>query len=137
MISLEIVIDNLKVNYKVSGKGKNVLLIHGWGASIKSFEPVHNYLEKNFCTYSIDLPGFGESQEPPTVWAVEQYADLVGKFLDQLDIDNPILVGHSFGGKISIYLSAHRKVNKVILIGSTGIKPKENLSTILRYIALS
>jgi pimeloyl-ACP methyl ester carboxylesterase len=108
----------------MSGEGKSVVLIHGWGASLKTFQPVHNYLEKYFCTYSIDLPGFGDSQEPKEVWSSEEYADLVGKFLDKLKIEEPILVGHSFGGKVSIRLAAARKINKVILVGSAGIKPK-------------
>ena len=121
---MNLYIDKLKVNYKVSGSGKNVVLLHGWGCSVKTFEPVHNYLEKNFCTYSIDLPGFGESQEPETIWDVEDYGNLIIKFLEKLNIEEPILMGHSFGGKICIFLASKIKVNKVILIGSTGIKPK-------------
>lgn len=121
---METYVDGLKINYRVSGEGKNVVLIHGWGASLKSFQPVHNYLEKYFCTYSIDLPGFGESQEPKEVWSSEEYADLVSKFLDKLNIEEPILIGHSFGGKVSIRLAANKRINKIILIGSAGIKPK-------------
>lgn len=125
---MDLCIDKLKVNYKVSGTGRNVVLLHGWGCCIKTFEPVHNYLEKNFYTYSIDLPGFGESEEPKTVWGVEEYGNLVIKFLEELNIENPILIGHSFGGKISIFIAAKKKVNKVILIGSTGVKPKRKPS---------
>ena len=121
-------IDGLKVNYKVTGTGKNVVLLHGWGCCIKTFEPVHNYLEKNFCTYSIDLPGFGESQEPPTVWGVKEYGELIIKFLEKLNIENPILIGHSFGGKVSIFVASSIKVNKVILVDSAGVKPKRKPS---------
>ena len=122
---METYVDGLKINYRVSGEGKNVVLIHGWGASLKSFQPVHNYLEKHFCTYSIDLPGFGESQEPKEIWSSEEYAELVIKFLKQLNIEEPILIGHSFGGKVSIRVAAsNNKINKVILIGSAGIKPR-------------
>lgn len=121
---MDLYIDKLKVNYKVSGTGTNVVLLHGWGCSIKTFEPVHNYLEKNFCTYSIDLPGFGDSEEPPTVWGVEEYGNLIMKFLEELNIVDPVLMGHSFGGKICIFVAAKRKIKKVILIGSAGVKPK-------------
>ena len=125
---MKINIDELKVNYKVTGNGKNIVLLHGWGCTIKTFEPVHNYLEKNFCTYSIDLPGFGESQEPTTVWGVEEYGNLVIKFLEKLNIEEPILIGHSFGGKISIFVATKIKINKIILIGSAGVKPKRKPS---------
>jgi pimeloyl-ACP methyl ester carboxylesterase len=40
-------------------------LLHGWGANIKTFDPVHKHLEKHFKVYSLDFPGFGESEEPP------------------------------------------------------------------------
>ena len=124
MVSLEIVIDGMKMNYNVSGQGRDMILLHGWGGSVKSFEPVHRCMEKHFRVYSLDLPGFGGSQEPPDVWGSEEYSNFVNKFLDKLNIENPILVGHSFGGKICIRVATLRKVNKVILIGSTGIKPK-------------
>ncbi|MDP4145931.1 MAG: alpha/beta hydrolase [Bacillota bacterium] len=119
-------IDGVKLNYKVSGKGKNVVLLHGWGCSIQTFAPVHNYLEKNFCTYSIDFPGFGESDDPPEPWSIYDYADFVSKFLDKLNIEDPILIGHSFGGRVSIIISSQRKVNKIILTGSAGVKPKRS-----------
>lgn len=124
---MNLIIDDIKVNYKVSGKGKNVVLLHGWGCQIKTFEPVHKYLEKYFCTYSLDFPGFGESPEPPENWGIYEYAALVEKFLDKLNIEDPILIGHSFGGRVSIIVSAHRKVNKVILVDSAGILPKRSL----------
>lgn len=56
-------IDGVNVNYHVSGKGRNIVLLHGWGANIQAFAPVHQFLEKNFRVWSIDFPGFGESDE--------------------------------------------------------------------------
>ncbi|MFB5660442.1 alpha/beta fold hydrolase [Alteribacillus sp. HJP-4] len=124
---MNIDIDGVKINYKVSGEGADVLLLHGWGANIQTFAPVHQSLEKNFKVWSIDFPGFGESEEPPEPWTVADYTDMLGKFLAKLGIDNPILIGHSFGGRVSIkYASAH-PVRKIILVDSAGIKPKRKL----------
>jgi pimeloyl-ACP methyl ester carboxylesterase len=127
VIILFININDLKINYMVSGKGKNVILLHGWGANINTFLPVFNNLIMKFKVYSIDLPGFGESDPPHEPWNVEKYADLVERFIEELNIDNPILMGHSFGGRISLFIASRRKVNKVILVDSAGIKPKRHL----------
>lgn len=132
VIILLINIDDIKINYRVNGHGKNIILLHGWGACINSFRPVYEYLEKHFCTYTLDLPGFGESSEPKEPWGVPEYADIVCKFIDQLKIENPILVGHSNGGRISIYIASHRKINKVILVDSAGVIPKRSLKYYLK-----
>ena len=127
---MDICINNMNIHYHVSGQGKNVILLHGWGGSIKSFEPVHKNLEKDFTVYSLDLPGFGKSQEPAEPWGAEEYADTVEKFIKELAIDKPILVGHSHGGKTSILVAAGKRVelNKVILVDSAGIKPKRSFN---------
>ncbi len=118
-------IKNTKINYMVSGEGKDLVLLHGWGGQIASFKPVHQYFEKYFRTYSIDLPGFGESGLPPRPWGSEDYADIISQMFSQLGINNPTLIGHSFGGKISIILASKLKVNKLILVDSAGIRRKK------------
>jgi pimeloyl-ACP methyl ester carboxylesterase len=119
-------INHLKVNYTESGQGNPVVLLHGWGASIKSVEIVHNYLKNHFKVYSIDLPGFGQSEEPPSPWDLSNYSDLVLQFLTQLQIVSPILIGHSFGGRIIIKLAGEKQlaIKKIILVDSAGVKPK-------------
>ncbi|MFB4165589.1 alpha/beta fold hydrolase [Alteribacillus sp. JSM 102045] len=124
---MNIDIDGVKVNYHVSGEGADVVLLHGWGANIQAFAPVHQSLEKHFKVWSIEFPGFGESEEPPEPWTVGDYTDMLGKFLSKLEIDRPILVGHSFGGRVSIKYASSHPVRKVVLVDSAGIKPKRKL----------
>ncbi|MGM7703381.1 alpha/beta fold hydrolase [Pseudalkalibacillus sp. Hm43] len=124
---MNIEIRGVNVNYRVSGEGRSILLLHGWGTSLKSFEPVHNNLEKHFKVYSIDFPGFGESQEPPEAWDVEAYTNMLREFITQLNIEDPILVGHSFGGRVSIRYAAHHPVHKIILVDAAGVKPKRSM----------
>lgn len=122
-------IDHLKINYIESGQGNPVVLLHGWGGSIKSVELIHNYLKNHFKVYSIDLPGFGQSEEPPFPWNLSNYSELVEQFLNQLQITNPILIGHSFGGRIIIKLAGEKQfpIKKIILVDSAGVKPKRTL----------
>ena len=70
-------IDDVKVYYEVEGQGHPILLLHGWGQSVAAFKPVFDYLKNNFQVYSLDFPGFGQSDEPKTVWSIYDYADMV------------------------------------------------------------
>ncbi len=126
-------IKGTRVHYEVSGAGQPILLLHGWGANLKTFQHVHKFLEPHFKVYSIDFPGFGESHEPPETWSVYDYADFLADFLKSFEIENPILVGHSFGGRVSIIHSGRKNpVKKLILVDSAGIKPKRKLNYYVR-----
>lgn len=115
-------IDNLKIHIRRSGHGTPVVILHGWGASIPAVAPIHELLEPHFDTLSIDLPGFGESDRPPEAWGSEEYANLVEKLLRELAIDRPVLIGHSFGGKLSILLGARGLASTLVLIDAAGIR---------------
>ncbi len=121
----QLILNNLKISYQVAGDGEVVLLLHGWGGAAASFQPVFEWLAESHKVYALDLPGFGESQIPPTPWNTSDYARCVAAFLDKFCIPKAHLIGHSFGGRISIILSAEypEKVDKLILVDSAGIKP--------------
>ncbi|MCD8510672.1 MAG: alpha/beta hydrolase [Bacillus sp. (in: Bacteria)] len=121
-------INGMKLNYIVEGEGSPVILLHGWGANIQAFRPVHNHLAKYHRVYTLDLPGFGESQEPPEQWGTEDYTDFLHAFIQKMEIKNPTLLGHSNGGRISIfYATKYGGLNKIILVDSAGVKPKRKL----------
>jgi pimeloyl-ACP methyl ester carboxylesterase len=125
---MQISIDGVKVNYIVSGEGRNIVLLHGWGQNIQAFESVHKFLEKKFRVFTIDFPGFGASDQPPTPWGIEEYTVLVEKFINELHIEDPILIGHSFGGRVSIVYGSRNSVRKIILVDSAGVKPKRSIN---------
>ncbi|CAL7960227.1 AB hydrolase-1 domain-containing protein [Gammaproteobacteria bacterium] len=115
---------NLKIHYKVAGQGASILLLHGWGCDAEAVAKLQKHLAKQFTTYAIDLPGFGLSNVPVEIWGSAEYADLVAQFINATKIVNPILIGHSLGGKIIIKLVARNLVNikKIVLISSAGVK---------------
>lgn len=123
---MKVNIEGIDINYIVEGNGPNVLLLHGWGANIDTMMPIFNLLVKNFRVYAIDFPGFGQSEEPGEVFGVYDYARVTKKFIDNFNMDEVILIGHSFGGRVSIVLSSQYKnlVKKMILIDSAGLIPK-------------
>ena len=130
--SLKVKIGDIFINYSVTGEGYPIVLLHGWGGSISSFAPVHKYLESNFKIFSIDLPGFGDSETPTSAWTTEDYANFLKTFFNNTGISNPIIFGHSFGGRLAIRLASSIPVKKLILIDSAGIKPSRTISYYLK-----
>ena len=113
-------IKDIYINYVQYGneRGKDVVLLHGWGQNIAMMDPIGKGLSKDFHITIIDLPGFGESAEPPYGYTIYDYYEILCEFLDKLKIKNPILVGHSFGGRLSIIYAAKKKVEKVVLLAA-------------------
>lgn len=118
-------IDNLKIAYQVQGNGTPVVLLHGWGGEANSFKPVFDHLSNSHQVYAIDLPGFGLSEIPHTAWDATDYAKCLSGFFHKLNINRAHLIGHSYGGRISIVMASEepQKVDKLILVDSAGIIP--------------
>lgn len=127
---MEVIINNKKINYEVEGEGKPVILLHGWLASLETMKPLQRHLSKNFKVYNVDIIGFGKSDLPDNPLSTNDFGDFLSNFINTLKIENPILIGHSNGGKTVINYAGRRlgNINKIVLIDSTGIKPKRKMS---------
>ncbi len=127
-------IDNIDINYICEGQGKDVLILHGWGANIQAVLPIHNYLKDRFRVFTLDLPGFGKSHKPHKAWGTNNYADIIKKFIDRMKMKDIILIGHSHGGRVSIVLGSKYCdiFNKIILVDSAGIIPKRSMQYYLK-----
>lgn len=123
-------VDNIRINYEQKGSGDLIVLLHGWGSNIKLFSNLIDLLSKKYTVVAMDMPGFGESQEPPSAWCVDDYVDFVIKFLADYDAKQVMLLGHSFGGRVIIKLNSRKDlpftVSKVILVDSAGILPPKS-----------
>ena len=119
------IIDDLLLNYYVlNGKQtKSVLFLHGWRSDSTLWEPAMITLgESGYAVYALDLPGFGYSQYPDKDFGVIEYAEIVRKFIIKFNLAPVMLVGHSFGGRISIKLAAKEPelISKIVLVDSAG-----------------
>ena len=121
---MELIINGQKIYYEQTGRGTPLVLLHGWGTDSRSFAGIIPVLASSFSVYALDFSGFGNSPPPAKAWSVHDYADLVREFLAELLIEKPIIIGHSFGGRIGICLGAQDIPRKMILTGSAGIVPK-------------
>lgn len=126
---MEIKIDGKKINYETYGEGNPVIILHGWLTDLTTMEILTKYLSKNFKVYAVDIIGFGKSELPDKPYHTDDFGNFLEQFVKQLKIEKPILIGHSNGGKTIINAVGRGLVqpNKIILIDSTGIKPKRNI----------
>ena len=127
-------IGGLKTAYTEEGSGSDVILLHGWGQNKEMMGKISEHLSDRFHVYALDFPGFGESDEPAEAWGVPDYEVFLGEFIRQLNIENPILIGHSFGCRVAIRYAADHpdNVRKMCLTGAAGIRPKHGLDWQIR-----
>ncbi len=123
---------DLNICYNRVGSGSPVLLLHGWGTSGESFAPLIEGLKHTHDVIYLDFPGFGNSDEPKTPYSLGDYTDFTEAFIKALDLKDPVLIGHSFGGRVAIKLSERLAVSKMILINSAGVKPERQKNYYLK-----
>ena len=106
-----------KISYEIFNQEKevNIIFLHGWGANKEIMKVFKNYF-KDFKHIYIDMPGFGKS-ENEFVLTTKDYAQIIDKFLQDLDISKDIIIAHSFGGKVATLLNP----KLLVLLASAGI----------------
>ncbi|MBI5620288.1 alpha/beta hydrolase [Candidatus Gottesmanbacteria bacterium] len=116
-----------------------IVILHGWGLSGKRFEPLAVVLQKmGYRVFAPDLPGFGETAIPDCPLTLSDYARFLDEYLQKHAIENLILIGHSFGGRVSLkYNELYPKsVRALILSGTPGFTPIPKKKLIL-FITLA
>lgn len=118
-------INGIETTYIKSGSGSPLLLLPGWGTTTAAYNLVIKTLSEKYTVYGLELPGFGVTPEPQKSWNVDDYADFVTEFISKIGIDDFIIAGHSYGGRIILKLCSREnsfKIKKVIFIDAAGIK---------------
>lgn len=125
-------VNGLEINYVLEGEGDLVVLLHGWGSNITLFDNLIHLLSSKYRVLALDMPGFGQSDEPSEVWDVDKYTDFVIDFIKDFGADKITLLGHSFGGRVIIKMNAREnlpfEIEKIILVDSAGVRPKVSTS---------
>ena len=127
---MKIVVNDTNINYVRYGdkKKQTIVLLHGWGQNIEMMKPIGDARSELNDIIIVDLPGYGQSDEPSFAWQVNDYVECIKELLDKLKVKKPILIGHSFGGKISLLYASKYEVEKLILFGSPFRKAITELS---------
>ncbi len=124
---MEITVKGKKVVYEDVGQGEPILLLHGWGSESRFFAPIINALKDRFRLIAPNFPGCGGSEIMDSPWTLADYEDFVLELLEKLNIKDPIMMGHSHGGRVTLSLCATGKVDpkKIVLLDAAGLIPKK------------
>jgi pimeloyl-ACP methyl ester carboxylesterase len=128
----------------------NIVLMHGWGCDHTIWRGVQNQLEATdktggagggggesgktdsasgegkYRVTAVDFPGFGQTPEPEKPWGMEDYTAWFEAFLAERGIENPVLIGHSFGGRVALIFASRNPVSKIVLVDAAGVKPRRS-----------
>jgi pimeloyl-ACP methyl ester carboxylesterase len=112
--------DQGSVHYEVFGKGRPVLLLHGYQGSWGLWEHTMTALGAAYRMYALDFWGFGESGAMRSSYALGDFVSLVEQFMEQLGIRHAPVVGHSMGGTVGLMVALRRpqRVEKIAVIGA-------------------
>ena len=126
----------IPVNYISYGEGpETAVILQGWGTNLGLYRDLAAHLGQRMRVYVPELPGFGETPEPPEAWDAEDYADFTLALLEALGIRETHLLGHSNGGRILLVLASRpREVRfgKLVFLDAAGVVPKKSAKKKLR-----
>jgi pimeloyl-ACP methyl ester carboxylesterase len=129
----------VKLYYYEEGKGPPLLLIHGFGASTYTWRHVAPELAKSYRVIAVDLKGFGQSDKPfDGRYSVYDQAELLAQLIEDKDLRDLTLVGHSFGGGVALLLAleANRRldgrITRLVLLDS--IAYPQNIPVFFRLL---
>jgi pimeloyl-ACP methyl ester carboxylesterase len=116
----------VNLHYQDTGPSKNaipIVFLHGFGASLQTWETWAQALSEDYRVISVDLPGFGLTGEDPSgIYTDQRSVEVLEAFLKELKIAKVVLVGNSMGGKFAWQFAARypNQVAKLVLISPDG-----------------
>lgn len=128
-----------KIHYMLKGQGQPLVLLHGLGSSLLQWQKNIQELSKHFAVYAFDFPGFGQSDPAEEDEVSMAYIPLFMRdLMETLKIEDPILVGGSFGGLIAMHYTIRYpdKVKKLVLMDSAGLGIETSLQWRLATLPL-
>lgn len=121
---MKLILNDLAVEYADEGQGPVVLLLHGWGQNLHTFDKLAAELVKDHKVVRLDLPGFGGSETPSQAWSVNDYTNFLSQFITKIKIHPEIIIGHSMGGQIAVKAVGDQAVapRKLILVAAAAVR---------------
>ena len=120
---------NINVAYIDEGSGnQTIFLIHGLGTYAKGWTRNIDVLAEHHRVIAVDLPGYGKSDKGHYKYTMDFYSKVLTELMNNLNIDNAIVAGHSMGGQIAMTMALDyaNRVEKLILISPAGFERFED-----------
>lgn len=112
------------------GQGKEIVFLHGWGGSSASFYQLALELSANYTVTLVDFYGFGQTPHPDKPLTLGDYVDGLIELISDYKMEDVVLVGHSFGGRVAVKAAAKYGwlFRKIVLVDAAGLKPRRGFS---------
>lgn len=115
------------VHYEVLGRGRPVILLHGWLGSWRYWIPVMRLLQLKYRVYALDFFGYGDSGKNPARYTPAQQVVLLQEFMKELGIPKAALIGHGMGAQIILHFTREQpdKVARMMLVSAPLFDPPD------------
>lgn len=127
-----IIIDGSMVHYEALGRGRPIIFLHGWVGSWRYWISAMQIASTSFRAYAIDLFGFGDTLHDAKHYTIEQQADLLDRFLNEMGIGKVALVGHDLGALVGFNFIKGRPDNVDRIMAINVPLKYEDLNTRMR-----
>jgi len=107
-------------------KSTDIVILHGWNLSGERFQPLAQELSgQKYRVFTPDMPGFGSEPSPKRAWHIVDYAEFIREYVKKNHMHNPVLIGHSFGGRVALkYAQLYpTEIQALVLSGTPGFSP--------------
>lgn len=125
---VQIIVESVLTNYELINPkaDRAVVLLHGWGSNISYWLSVVKNFSSKYRYYLLDLPGFGGTKDLKNNSNLPDYTQFVINFIQKLNLKKVTLIGHSFGGQISVDLAIKRPdlLDRLILISPAAVRTR-------------
>jgi pimeloyl-ACP methyl ester carboxylesterase len=131
-------LEGVWIRYDVIGGGPAVVLVHGWLSSSRIWEQLAARLAQRFTVYTLDLPGFGESDKPLSGYGIRNGSRLLYAFCARFGLTHANVIGHDLGGAMAVKLAADHPdvVGRLVVIAAPADEDQIDLPTMLWLVTV-
>jgi pimeloyl-ACP methyl ester carboxylesterase len=138
-LSKFVTVDGARLHFVIKGAGRPVVLIHGNPGSCQDWTRLYGPLASHYCAFAFDRPGHGHSDRPNhRPITVDVQAQILHAALKELNVEQPILVGHSWGGALALAyaLEFQDDVAGLVLLAPAAYESDDGVSFLTKLPAL-
>jgi pimeloyl-ACP methyl ester carboxylesterase len=112
-----------------------VVLLHGGASDSRDWLSTMSALAPAFTLYAPDMPGFGRSYRKQSGYHLSDFFEFAEEFISTLGMEDPAIVGHSFGGRVAVGVAAraNAKVRRLVLVDASGVGKISPFGSVLFY----
>ena len=115
--------EGMRIHYRDEGEGETIVLLHGTGASLHTWDSWTEILKKKYRVIRFDLPAYGlTGEDPKKRYSTKDYVEILNTLMNRLEVEKFHLAGNSLGGLVAwLYTSYYpERVNKLLLLDPSG-----------------